>query len=121
MFDLRAGTRTSYDLAAFGVRVKIVEPGMTKSDFGGRSLIFSADESLPEYAPVVTNTMNGFAAINQAPAEASDVAETIFAAATDGGDRLRYPSGNDAKMLIDMRRDQDDPTFTRSVKSMFNL
>jgi short-subunit dehydrogenase len=111
----------SYELAAIGLRVKIVEPGMTKSDFGGRSLIFSTDETIPEYASVVANTMNGFVAISQSTAEAFEVAETIFEAATDGSDRLRYPSGNDAKMFIDMRREQDDPTFTRSLKTMFNL
>ena len=54
-------------------------------------------------------------------AETSDVAETIFAAATDDAERLRYPSGNDARMFIDMRREQDDETFARSLKRMFNM
>ncbi len=109
----------SYELGAIGVRVKLVEPGMTKSDFGSRSLVFSSDESMPEYAALVKGTVEAFATLQAA--ETSDVAETIFTAATDDQDRLRYPSGNDARMFIDMRRQQDDETFARSLKRMFNM
>lgn len=109
----------SYELGAIGVRVKLVEPGMTKSDFGSRSLVFSSDESMPEYAALVKGTVEAFATIPAA--ETSDVAETILAAATDDTDRLRYPSGNDAKMFIDMRREQDDATFGQSLRRMFNM
>lgn len=109
----------SYELGAIGVRVKLVEPGMTKSDFGSRSLVFSSDDTMPEYAVLVKGTMEAFATLPSA--ETSDVAETIFDAATDDGDRLRYPSGNDAKMFIDMRREQDDETFAQSLKRMFNM
>lgn len=109
----------SYELGAIGVRVKLVEPGMTKSDFGTRSLVFSSDESMPEYAALVKGTVEAFATLPSA--ETADVAETIFEAATDDADRLRYPSGNDAKMFIDMRREQDDETFAQSLKRMFNM
>ena len=109
----------SYELGAIGVRVKLVEPGMTKSDFGSRSLVFSSDESMPEYAALVKGTVEAFATLQAA--ETSDVAETIFTAATDEQDRLRYPSGHDARMFIDMRRQQDDETFARSLKRMFNM
>lgn len=109
----------SYELGAIGVRVKLVEPGMTKSDFGSRSLVFSSDESMPEYAALVKGTVEAFATLQAA--ETSDVAETIFTAAIDGQDRLRYPSGHDARMFIDMRRQQDDETFARSLKRMFNM
>lgn len=109
----------AYELGAIGVRVKLVEPGMTKSDFGSRSLVFSADESMPEYAALVKGTVEAFATLPAA--ETSDVAEAIFAAATDGKDRLRYPTGTDTNMFIDMRRQQDDEAFTQSLKRMFNM
>lgn len=109
----------SFELGAIGVRVKLIEPGMTKSDFGSRSLVFSSDDTMPEYAALVKGTVEAFATLPSA--ETADVAETIFEAATDDADRLRYPSGNDAKMFIDMRREQDDETFAQSLKRMFNM
>jgi NAD(P)-dependent dehydrogenase (short-subunit alcohol dehydrogenase family) len=110
-----------YELAAIGVQVKLVEPGMTKTDFSGRSLIFSHDESIPEYVPVVTNTMNGFAAISQEPADATEVAKTIFEAATDGTNRLRYATGADAVNWIDMRRNANDSVFLAHMQKTFSL
>src|SRR5262249_51783053 len=43
----------SFEMAAIGVRVKIVEPGAIKTDFGGRSFDFNSDESLVEYQEYV--------------------------------------------------------------------
>jgi NADP-dependent 3-hydroxy acid dehydrogenase YdfG len=42
-----------YELAPLSVRVKMIEPGRAKTDFGGRSFDFSNDASLTEYQPVV--------------------------------------------------------------------
>jgi NADPH:quinone reductase-like Zn-dependent oxidoreductase len=42
-----------YELTAIGVRVKIVEPGIVNTDFGGRSFDFNNDESLTQYQEVV--------------------------------------------------------------------
>ena len=36
----------SFEMAAIGVKVKIVEPGAVKTDFDTRSLDFSNDESI---------------------------------------------------------------------------
>jgi NAD(P)-dependent dehydrogenase (short-subunit alcohol dehydrogenase family) len=40
-----------YELEPLGIRVRIVEPGMIKTDFGGRSFDFAMDETLSDYAP----------------------------------------------------------------------
>ena len=42
-----------FEVRLFGGRVKIVEPGGVNTDFGGRSFVFSNDESLEEYQPLV--------------------------------------------------------------------
>ena len=49
-------------MASIGVRLKIIEPGMTRTDFSGRSFQFSQDEAIAEYGSVVAKTMTGFAA-----------------------------------------------------------
>ena len=39
----------SYEMESIGVKVKIVEPGMIKTEFGSRSMQYGHDESLTEY------------------------------------------------------------------------
>ncbi|UIK08601.1 SDR family oxidoreductase [Neorhizobium galegae] len=110
-----------YELSAIGVQVKIVEPGMTQTDFGGRSFKFSHDEQLTEYGPIVEKTLNAFAALGTTPGTASDVAATIFRAATDGSAQLRYPSGKDAVMMLDARQNDGDDKFLKRVGALFAL
>lgn len=42
-----------FELKAAGIRVKIIEPGLIATDFGGRSFDFTNDQSLTEDQPVV--------------------------------------------------------------------
>ena len=111
----------SYEVAQFGGRVKIVEPGMIATDFSGRSLDFSNDENITEYQDLVSSLMAAMPAMAENASPASLVAEVIFKAATDGTDQLRYTAGEDAKMLMANRQQYDDATFLSSIKSQFNL
>ena len=43
----------SFEMDVIGVKVKIVEPGVINTDFGGRSFDFNNDESLEEYQGIV--------------------------------------------------------------------
>ena len=47
----------SYEMEQIGVRVKIVEPGMIATDFGGRSFDFQNDENLEEYQHTVSSLL----------------------------------------------------------------
>ncbi len=81
----------SYELAPFGIRVKIIEPGAIKTDFYDRSMdvvkkpgVTAYDEMFSKAMPVMQNA--------GATAPGPDiVAKTIYRAATDGSARLRYP------------------------------
>jgi len=111
----------SYEVAQFGGQVKIVEPGMIATDFGGRSLDFTNDENLTEYQNLVNALMAAMPTMAESASPASVVAEVIFKAATDGTDQLRYTAGEDAKMLMANRQQYDDATFMGGIKSQFGL
>ncbi len=110
----------SFELASIGVRMKLVEPGMIDTDFGGRSFDFNNDGEIADYQPVVQKLMAGFAAGGGGSAP-SVVAEVIFQAATDGTDQLRYTAGADAKALIGKRKAEDDATFIGDIRRQFQL
>jgi len=111
----------SYELAEIGVKVKIVEPGMIKTDFAGRSFDFSNDESIPEYQPIIQKVMAGFGEAQKNVSEAIVVAEAVYQAVTDNADQLRYPVGKDAEQLIGLRNSKDDDTIKKTIRKQFAL
>ncbi len=111
----------SFEMEAIGVRVKIVEPGMIKTDFGGRSFDFNNDESLTEYQELVGKLWTAMEPLAAAGSEPDLVAEVIYQAATDGTDQLRYIAGPDAEQIIEQRKALDDATFLGGLKQQFGL
>ncbi|MFN2298874.1 MAG: SDR family oxidoreductase [Anaerolineales bacterium] len=96
----------SYELAALGVRVKIVEPGVIKTDFYDRSMDKAGEGPLADdYRGILKRARpNVGGAAGMSGSEPSAVARVIYRAATDGGRRLRYVAGVDARMLSILRR-----------------
>jgi NADP-dependent 3-hydroxy acid dehydrogenase YdfG len=111
----------NFEVEQFGGQVKIVEPGMIATDFGGRSFDFSNDESMAEYQKVVGALLTAMPTMAANASPASVVADVIFEAATDGKNQLRYTAGEDSKMLIASRQQYDDATFIGGIKSQFGL
>jgi len=110
-----------YELQQFGVKVKIVEPGMINTDFAGRSFDFSNDAALTEYQPVVQSLMSALGPMTQTASLPSVVAEVIYKAVTDGTDQLRYEAGQDAVQILSGRRAVDDDVFIAGIKAQFGI
>lgn len=112
-----------YELEPLGIRVKIVEPGMIATDFGGRSFDFRHSADLPAYQPVVDRFLAVLGSPEMAAAASPPVvvSEAIWAAATDGTARLRYTAGPDAAAFMAARSAQDDTIFIGGVKAQFGL
>ena len=111
----------SFEMEAIGVKVKIVEPGMIKTDFGGRSFDFNNDESMVEYQETIGKLFASFGNVAESASEPTVVAEVIFQAATDGTGTLRYTAGEDAREIIANRKALDDETFIKGLKEQIGL
>jgi short-subunit dehydrogenase len=111
----------NYEMNQIGAKVKIVEPGMITTDFGGRSFDFQAGENLPEYAPIIGALMKRWQNPDNPGSPASLVAGVIYGAATDGSDQLRYRAGDDANLLLDSRKQMSDDKFTSMMKKQLEL
>ncbi|MBE9598038.1 SDR family oxidoreductase [Pedobacter sp. MC2016-24] len=111
----------SFELAAFGVKVKIIEPGATATDFAGRSFDFKNDESIAEYQGLIGKLMKMIADLSGNSSTARVVAEKIYEAATDGSDKLRYPATPDAIVLLEKREKEGDHAFITDFKQQLGL
>mgnify|MGYP001819563267 FL=1 len=111
----------TYELNPLGISVKIVQPGAIETDFAGRSIDFSNDESLPEYQGMVAHVGGLFESFMANASPPSLVAEVIHAAVTDGSDHMRYIAGEDAKALLAARDSQDDATFMAGIKAQLGM
>ncbi|WP_044562259.1 SDR family oxidoreductase [Azospirillum sp. B4] len=113
----------SYELASVGVTVKIVEPGgVTSTRFGERSEAEAATATdLADYRPFVAAVQETFTGLRAARAgsTAQEVAETIFTAATDGTDQLRYVATQDIKPLVAARRETSEERYMALMRGQF--
>ena len=107
-----------YELEPLGIRVRIVEPGMIQTDFGGRSFDFAMDETLSDYAPTAEAMGRLFGKLASDPSAPEVVADVIWQAVNATGDRLRFRAGKDAQALLDDRKAQDDATFIGGIKDL---
>jgi short-subunit dehydrogenase len=108
----------SYEMREIGVRVKLVEPGFIKTNFGN-AMEFNNNKALGEYQPLVGKLWEVAGSMRADGAEALVAAEVIFTAATDGTDQLRYTVGEDARRLASQRGSQDDATFFAGMRRLF--
>ena len=112
-----------YELAAVGIRVKLVEPGGVDTDFAGRSFVFTNDESLTGYQPMVQAFINARADMDTSGfQQPEEVAEIIWDAVNDETARLRFISGAGARELLATRFSlEQDESFLQQMRQRFGL
>ncbi len=94
----------SFELRHLNIRVKCVEPGAIKTDFYNRSMDLFKNHTITDYdryeAVVFKNTQQ----VGKDAPGPEVVARTVYKAATDHSNKLRYPVGGVAPVLLVLRR-----------------
>jgi short-subunit dehydrogenase len=111
----------SFEMEQFGGKIKIIEPGAIDTEFSGKSLDMSNDESLIEYQKLIEKLLSNVKTMFEQASPASVVADVIYEAATDGTTKLRYTAGEDAKIIIDNRHQLGDHAFINEIKKQFGI
>lgn len=110
----------SYELASQNIDIKLIEPGGVATPFHETSALhFASNPELTAYNAFVELATNKLGKMAEDISSAEAVAETIFKAATDNSDRLRYAVGKDANAWIKDRTSMDDLTHTRHLRQFF--
>ena len=109
----------SHELLPLNIAVKIIEPGSVSTNFfKGIEMI---KNEIPAYGPLLGAFFGRYAKTTEhmAKAVAEDVAATIYQAATDQTQKLRYVVGDDAQFYIDAKMKNNDEAFVKQMRDYF--
>jgi len=113
----------AYELASQNIIVKLVEPsgGVSRTEFGKRLTEERAQSPPPAgYEEFIARAGAAYAAIaTKRMTTANEVAQVIYAAASDGTNRLRYFCGEDTGDIVKARREMSEETFSEFMRSRF--
>ena len=109
-----------YELKPLNIKVKVIEPGVIKTDFYDRSLDKADCETVMDaYGDIVRRGQKYMqATAMRTGIEPRVVAQTIYRAATDASHRLRYPVGPDAMQVSFLRRLLPESLFYRILEKV---
>lgn len=114
----------SYELAAIGVTIKLVEPGSAPdTGFPSRSTVERTNSAGPNDYDDYIRAMGGVFQRFRDKADdnpIAKVAEGIFAAATDRSNQLRYVLTDDIKPFVKARRETSEETYMAFMRDFFD-
>jgi NAD(P)-dependent dehydrogenase (short-subunit alcohol dehydrogenase family) len=110
-----------YEIGHFGVRVRIVEPGVFTTDFQGRVTRFGLDDApYDELDRQWAASRDKLLGSEEAPGPEA-VAATIADAVEYEGPKLRWPVGADADLVIGARTTMNDEEFEAAMRATLGL
>jgi NADP-dependent 3-hydroxy acid dehydrogenase YdfG len=92
-----------HELLQFNIKVKIIEPGVVKTDFYHRSMELVKNENVKVYDKYAEKIMESMVKTEKRGSMPIKTAKVIYKAATDNRWKMHYSSGSDAKMLLFLR------------------
>jgi short-subunit dehydrogenase len=110
----------SYELAPFGIHVKIVEPGYARdTNFGTTTLALNDENSIPApYQAQLGVLMGG---LPELATNLEDVAGAVLRAVNDTGPTLRFPAGADSVANAKKRAELSEEAFLALARQAFGV
>ena len=109
------------ELRPFGIRMRLVEPGVVRGDFYGRSRHVVAAPGDGSYDGFVAHCEGIALAAGSRGVAPAVVAETIVRAVTDRGWRLRYPVAPPAPLLVRLRKLLPESWFLALIRRRYGI
>ncbi len=113
-----------FEMAPFGVRVAVVEPGVFRTNFNNNTVTAANfDESSPhwENAQRYRGALRSAMQAGSVGADPQEVADLVFEAATTTTPTFRYVAGADARALIPAYKRQEFEAFKDGMFSRLGL
>lgn len=107
-----------FEVAPFGIRVVIVEPGLIQTEWGGIALDSAVHTSgSTVYAPYVKGLEKIFARMKQ-PSHPRVIASVIYKAIRSKNPKTRYVAGSGAKPLLFLKKLISDKVYDAIMRRM---
>jgi NAD(P)-dependent dehydrogenase (short-subunit alcohol dehydrogenase family) len=94
----------SYELAPLGIRAKTIAPGGVATDFAGRSMARTFEDTDNPYGDTLTKALTALGERRGNYSTPESIAEVIYTAATDDTDKVMYLAGPDAEQGFELHR-----------------
>ena len=107
-----------YELDPFGIRLKLVEPGMFKTAFGKNSKQ-AETSNMEDYHETNKKFYDKYFKDEGSSLDDGDpqqVADAVYEAASDNSEQLRYPAGASAIQTLAARQQMSDIDFKNMMK-----
>ena len=109
-----------YEVGHFGLRVALIEPGYFETDFQGKERRFGLDD--PPYDQLDREWSVAFEKLRGGETSGAEPVAQVIADAVEGTEnRLRWPVGADADMVLAARTTMDDETFEATMRQVLEL
>jgi NAD(P)-dependent dehydrogenase (short-subunit alcohol dehydrogenase family) len=110
-----------YELLPFKIQLKLIEPGLIKTEFTGRSRQFVQPGYTDVYNPYLEKFEEASVAAMKNAEKPEKVAREIVRAASHNSTQMRYPVGSPAPLLLRIRKLVPDAIFFRMIKATYKI
>lgn len=108
----------AYELLPQNIRVKIVEPGSTITNFI-TAVSFTSDSNITAYDDFNSIANNNWTKHDTMQSTVDEIADVIYTAAIDETDQLRYMAGRDTELYFGIRQNKTEQEYIDYMRNRF--